>query len=113
MMSGGGYNQGDIVLVDFPFTNLTGSKPRPVIIISNSQVNKTLDVVCAQITSQPYKDDFSFEILDKHVTKPLGGYNEIRCHKIMTIEKTKIRKGIPHLHKTIQPDLFKKIKSLF
>ena len=57
------YNQGDIVLVPFPFTLGTSSKPRPAIVVSNSIVNKTQDVILAQITSKPRKDEFTY-ILD-------------------------------------------------
>ena len=112
-MRGTGYNQGDIVLVDFPFSDLQNSKRRPAIVVSNSIVNKGLDVICAQITSQVYKDVFSFVLSDANMTKPLGGYSEIRCHKIFIIEKTKIIGKISHLHATAQPELFKKIKSFF
>jgi len=38
-MRGTGYNQGDIVLVDFPFSDLQNSKRRPAIVVSNSIVN--------------------------------------------------------------------------
>ena len=48
------FQQRDIVLVHFPFTNLTQTKLRPALIISSSQVNKMADFVCVQITSRPF-----------------------------------------------------------
>jgi len=53
------YIQGDIVLVPFPFTMGTSSKVRPAIVVSNSTVNNTEDVILAQITSKPRKDVFT------------------------------------------------------
>ncbi len=46
------YEQKDIVLIPFPYSDLTGSKQRPALIISNSLVNKTEDRICCLITSQ-------------------------------------------------------------
>lgn len=111
-MAGTSYNQGDIVLIPFPFSDLTSLKVRPAIIISNSTVNKTSDLICAQITSQIYKDDFSFEIKNANVTIPLNGYSEIRCHKIFTANKSIIKKKISHLHLPKQSLLLDKVKTL-
>ncbi|MBI2145628.1 type II toxin-antitoxin system PemK/MazF family toxin [Candidatus Woesearchaeota archaeon] len=46
------YEQKDVVLIPFPYSDLTGSKYRPALIISNALVNKTEDRVCCLITSQ-------------------------------------------------------------
>lgn len=111
-MPGIPYNQGDIVLMPFPFSDLSTSKVRPAVIISNHTVNKTPDVICAQITSQIYKDVFSFELKDKDVSNSLNGYSEIRCHKLFTAEKSLIKKKISHLHSIRREMLLNKIKSL-
>ncbi len=51
------YRQGDIVLVSFPFTDLTSSKRRPALILSPDFFNAaTEDLVLAAITSN-VKDD--------------------------------------------------------
>jgi len=46
------YSQGDIIWVDFPFTDGFQSKPRPALIISNKIVNDTGDYIHLQITSK-------------------------------------------------------------
>lgn len=56
------YKQGDIVKVPFLFSDDRGSKPRPAVIISNINVNNTNDVIMAQITAKPRKDNFSFHL---------------------------------------------------
>ena len=55
------YDQRDIVLVPFPYSDLTGSKQRPVLIISNNKINKTEDRICCLITTKPHKDDLPIE----------------------------------------------------
>ena len=45
------YEKWDIVLVPFPFTDLSTSKKRPALIISPNEYNEKLDVVIAFITS--------------------------------------------------------------
>ena len=47
------YKRGDIVLVLFPFTDLTSSKRRPALVVSPDPFNDGMqDVVLAAITSQ-------------------------------------------------------------
>ncbi len=42
----------DIVLVPFPFTDLTTSKKRPALVVSPDSYNSGPDVIIAFITSQ-------------------------------------------------------------
>jgi mRNA interferase MazF len=47
------YKRGDVVLVPFPFTDLTSSKRRPALVISPDSFNaQQQDLVVAAITSQ-------------------------------------------------------------
>jgi mRNA interferase MazF len=47
------YRQGDILLVPFPFTDQTGVKQRPAVVLSSDQYNRNHpDVILAPITSQ-------------------------------------------------------------
>ena len=48
------FNFGKIVLIPFPFTDLTSSKVRPALIISE-QNNRSEDVIVAFITSNILK----------------------------------------------------------
>lgn len=46
-------NRGDVVLVPFPFTDLSSVKRRPALVLSTSAYNRaTGDVIIAQITSK-------------------------------------------------------------
>ena len=52
------YNQRDIVLVKFPFTDLANSKLRPALIISNEKINNTRDYIFMMITSSTLSSNF-------------------------------------------------------
>ncbi len=50
--------QGDILLVPIPFTDLSSQKRRPVIVISNNAYNQaTSDMVVVAMTSNPAEAD--------------------------------------------------------
>ena len=65
------YRQRDIILVPYPFSDLSTIKKRPAIVVSNELVNKSNDVIIARITSIPHFDSFSFLIEDFMVDNPL------------------------------------------
>ena len=47
------FSQGDVVLVPFPFTDLSAIKQRPALVLSPERINKVrTDLVVAAITSQ-------------------------------------------------------------
>jgi mRNA-degrading endonuclease toxin of MazEF toxin-antitoxin module len=47
------FSQGDVVLVPFPFTDLSAVKQRPALVLSPDRLNKgRIDVIVAAITSQ-------------------------------------------------------------
>lgn len=50
------YNQREVILVPFPYTDLSSSKMRPALIISNDDLNKSDDRLCCLITSVPSKE---------------------------------------------------------
>jgi mRNA interferase MazF len=50
-------NCGDVLLIQFPFTNTTGSKVRPAIVISTDQYNSAEDRVFVPISSVPAPSD--------------------------------------------------------
>ncbi len=104
------YDQGDIVLVPFPFTNLTSSKVRPAIVVSNSDINNTNDVILAAITTELKDDEFSFKLENSALTTPMTKPSEVRCHKLFTCDQNIIRKAITKLHNPQLERLAKEIK---
>ena len=58
--------KGEIVVIPFPFSDLTNSKKRPALVIANSIQD---DVLLAQITSKINLNEFSIEIKNKDLIK--------------------------------------------
>jgi mRNA interferase MazF len=106
------YDQGDIVLVPFPFTMGTSSKVRPAIVVSNSIVNNTQDVILAQITSKPRRDSFTYILENDKLSDSLNLSSQVRCHKIFVVQKTLIHKRISSLNQIGISELKEKIISI-
>ncbi len=84
-----GFVKGDIIIIEFPYSNLRDVKRRPVLIL---KVPKGEDVIVAQITGESYED--SVEILLKKEDFKQGGLkreSHIRIDKIASIEKYLIK----------------------
>ena len=82
--------QGDIVLIPVPFTDLSSQKRRPVIVISNDVYNrKTSDIVVVAMTSNPDEVDYSFTITSSDVEKgSLNRPGKVRVDKIYTLSQS-------------------------
>jgi mRNA interferase MazF len=81
--------KGDIVLVTFPFTDLSGSKLRPAVIIAETIQDLTLCFITTQIQWQEPTD---LQILPTQLNG-LKKLSLIRISKIATLDKT-MAKGL-------------------
>lgn len=76
-------NKGDIVLIPFPFTDLSGNKNRPALILFDSEDDVT---VCFITTQLKWKSAFDIPVQPS----PVNGIKKpslIRLNKIATIDK--------------------------
>jgi mRNA interferase MazF len=83
-------NQGDIVLLPIPFTDLSSTIRRPVIVISNDSYNQTTaDMVVVAMTSNLTATPHSFVIstADLLVGK-LNHPGRVRADKIYTLSQS-------------------------
>ena len=89
------YKRGDIVAVQFPFTDISKTKKRPALVISNDTVNDTGDYLLVQITSQVKRDNLSVAINDDDFvgsSLPLNSF--IRIHKMFLLNESLIHNRI-------------------
>jgi len=108
--------QGDIVLIPVPFTDLSSHKRRPIVVVSNDSYNGTNpDVVVVAMTSRPTFGDYSFSIDSPDLVE--GSLNHsgfIRVDKIDTLAKSivvkrfgKVSPAIVNRIQTLLADLTK------
>ena len=82
------YSQGEIVVINFPFTDISGTKKRPALILSNDTINQTGDYLLAMITSQAKRDGLSVSISSADFTAtPLPLTSFIRIHKVFLLNE--------------------------
>jgi mRNA interferase MazF len=108
------YKQGQIVLADFPFTDLKRTKRRPAIIISGEEYNKGNDIILVAVTTQS-KGFYETTLTQKDVEKgKILKESFIRCGKIVTLEKGQIAKELgkitPNKLKTVKQKLLKALQ---
>ncbi len=85
--------KGEIVLIPFPFYDLTGDKLRPAVIL----ISTKLDVTVSFITTQfQWKDKFDLELVPSTVNG-LKKESIIRVSKLATIDKDLILGKIGNL----------------
>ncbi|MDI3544550.1 MAG: mRNA interferase MazF [Candidatus Woesearchaeota archaeon] len=88
--------QKDLVLLPFPFSDQTGRKVRPAIVISNDEFNNNSeDVLVVAVTSNISKGKYTIPLTNKDLEE--GKLNVPCCIKvenILKIEKSMIIKKI-------------------
>jgi mRNA interferase MazF len=74
--------KGDIVVIPFPFSDLSNAKRRPALVLANTEHD---DLILCQITSQLNFDNFSIELSEGQI---IGGTltkkSYIRPNKLFT-----------------------------
>ena len=94
------YNFGDIVLLQFPFTDLTTTKKRPAVIISSFEYNsKRPDIIVMAVTSRIREIQSFCDVIIKE-WKQAGLIKESAIKPmIITIEKDLILAKLGQLQK--------------
>jgi mRNA interferase MazF len=91
----GRFVKGDIVIIPFPFTDLSGNKKRPAFVVADLSGD---DIIVCQITSKSKSDSFAL-FLGAHdfVSGGLPIDSFIRPNKIFTADKNIILSVAGHL----------------
>ncbi len=87
--------KGDVIVIEFPFSDLKNTKRRPVLII---KVPKGEDLIVAQITASSYKKPVEISLRKSDFKQ--GGLKRdsfVRIDKIASIEKSLIKYKIGSL----------------
>jgi len=102
------YSQKDIVLIPFTYSDLTLSKQRPALIISNEKINKMEDRICCLITTKSHKNDLKItESCFEEGTLPFKSF--IKPHRIFTIQENVIIKKLCKINNELHNSVVEKI----
>jgi len=85
----GRFVRGDVVAVPFPFSDLTGHKHRPALVITDLRGD---DVILCQITTRPRNDGYSIFITDADFER--GGLRHdsaVRPNRLFTADENTIQ----------------------
>jgi mRNA interferase MazF len=97
--------KGDIVLLPFPWTDLSGYKVRPALVISDDAYNKkSKDAVFLFITSKKYTSDFDYYLDVKDPTFESTGLKSastFRISKIITLEQNFAKRRLGYADKKL------------
>ena len=103
--------QRDLLLVPFPFSDQSGRKVRPVIVISNNNFNQySDDVLVIGVTSNILKDKYTISLVNtnldegKLITKCL-----IKVENLLKLDKELIIKKIGKINKETLKNIIDKL----
>jgi len=99
--------KGDVVVVPFPFSDLTQAKRRPALVASTLEGN---DIILCQITSKAVSDRYAVTLADDDFTS--GGLRQqsnIRPNRIFTADQHIILYRAGHLSEEKTEEVINKI----
>jgi mRNA interferase MazF len=107
------YHQRDIVIANFPFSDGSGSKERPVLIISNDNVNEIFNAyLCLKITSKVKNIPIiSLKTEEKCFDNPLPKESEFRLMEIVYLSESQIKEKKGSVKLKCFKKILKKIKA--
>jgi mRNA interferase MazF len=78
--------KGDVIVLPFPFSDLSNAKKRPALVVANLKGD---DLILAQITSNKKSDDYSINLKKEDFQKgQLGLTSNIRPNRLFTADKS-------------------------
>jgi len=87
--------KGDVVIVPFPFSDLTQAKRRPALVVAELQGN---DLILCQITSQLFRDQYVIAInSDDFESGTLRQSSNIRPNRLFTADQQIVLYKAGHL----------------
>jgi len=93
--------KGDIVVLPFPYSDLSSSKKRPAMVLADLKGD---DIILCQITSQFVKDNYAIALSNTDFKQgSLQKTSNIRPNRLFTADKSIIDRTVG----TVKPEVFK------
>jgi|SRR3989344_8301457 len=103
--------QKDLLLVPFPFSDQSGRKVRPVIVISNNEFNKySDDVLVIGVTSNILKDKYTINLTNNNLDEGKLFTNcIIKVENLLKLDKELVIKKIGKINKETLKNIINKL----
>ena len=102
---------GDIIVVSFPYTDLSETRKRPALILANLEGD---DIVICEITSRQRKDPYVVSLENKELESgSLRTKSIIRPNRLLTLEKSKVNYKFGKIKAEKLEEVFGKLKVIF
>jgi len=99
--------KGDIVVVPFPFSDLTTAKKRPAFVLTPLEGD---DIILCQITSKKVKDTYSIPIDSPHFMEgDLRQQSNVRPNRIFTADSHIVLYKVGHLQSGKTKEIIEKV----
>lgn len=114
MTFGMSYNQKEIILLHFPFSDLSTTKKRPALVVSNNNFNqKHDDLICCLITTNLEPDHDCVIIKPKDLENgKLYFTSKIKPYRLFTAGKKIVEKKIATLNAAKFKETTQKLKKI-
>lgn len=103
------YIFGDVVLLEFPSSDLRSAKIRPVIVLIDTGDE---DFLVAKVTSQPARDAFDIPLMNWE-EEGFRTESFVRSHKLFTLDKSFIVRRLGNLTKLDKESLKDRLQQLW
>lgn len=113
MKGGTNIEQRSIILVPFPFSDLSSAKKRPALVISNTEFNrKNEDVVCCLITSNPNVKS-AIKIANSDMESGFLEFDSsVKPYRLFAVSKTIVYKNLGKLNRGKTKSVINEIRKL-
>lgn len=101
MSAGTNIRQREIVLMPFPFSDLSSSKKRPALVLSSSEFNgRSPDVICCSLTSNPARESQTVNVANDDLESGFLEFeSKVKPYHLFTVNKQRIYRSIGVLKK--------------
>lgn len=106
---------GDVVLVPFPFSDLTEAKPRPAFVLSKASYNgASLDVIVCAMTSNLTPVPHSLPLDNQNLAQgALRARTRVRVNKIASLKQSLIHRVIGRADRRTIRRVLTELRALF
>ena len=103
--------EGEIVVVQFPYTNFSSSRKRPALVLADLGGE---DIILCEITSRLKRDNYTIDLQNEDLTSgKLRVRSLIKPNRILTIYKTKINYKFGKLKDYKLKEVKEKLSAIF